>query len=137
MTDIAVTVNGQQRPLAGTPAHATALDWLRDNGLSGSKEGCAEGECGACAMLLATPTADGGTAWTPVNACLVPVYALDGQEFITAEGSDPPTTCTPSRRSSPRRRIPVRLLHPGLRLQHGGRVLPGRPHARGRRPRRR
>jgi len=86
MTDIAVTVNGQQRPLAGTPAHATALEWLRDNGLSGSKEGCAEGECGACAMLLATPTADGGTAWTPVNACLVPVYALDGQEFITAEG---------------------------------------------------
>lgn len=86
MTDIAVTVNGKQRPLAGTPAHATALDWLRDNGLSGSKEGCAEGECGACAMLLATPTIDGGTAWTPVNACLVPVYALDGQEFITAEG---------------------------------------------------
>ncbi|MBS1906888.1 MAG: FAD binding domain-containing protein [Actinobacteria bacterium] len=86
MTDIAVTVNGQQRPLVGTPAHATALDWLRDSGLSGSKEGCAEGECGACAMLLATPTTDGGTAWTPVNACLVPVYALDGQEIITAEG---------------------------------------------------
>jgi len=86
MPDIAVTVNGQQRPLVGTPAHATALDWLRDSGLSGSKEGCAEGECGACAMLLATPTADGGTTWTPVNACLVPVYALDGQEVVTAEG---------------------------------------------------
>ena len=95
MTDIAVTVNGQQRPLAGTPAHATALDWLRDNGLSGSKEGCAEGECGACAMLLATPTADGGTAWTPVNACLVPVYALDGQEFITAEGLGSPDDLHP------------------------------------------
>ncbi|PRB02133.1 xanthine dehydrogenase small subunit [Microbacterium sp. MYb64] len=86
MPDIAVTVNGQQRPLVGTPAHATALDWLRDSGLSGSKEGCAEGECGACAMLLATPTTDGGTTWTPVNACLVPVYALDGQEVVTAEG---------------------------------------------------
>ena len=95
MTDIAVTVNGKQRPLAGTPAHATALDWLRDNGLSGSKEGCAEGECGACAMLLATPTVDGGTAWTPVNACLVPVYALDGQEFITAEGLGSPDDLHP------------------------------------------
>lgn len=95
MTDIAVTVNGEQRPLAGTPAHATALDWLRDNGLSGSKEGCAEGECGACAMLLATPTPDGGTAWTPVNACLVPVYALDGQEVVTAEGLGSPDDLHP------------------------------------------
>ena len=95
MTDIVVTVNGQQRPLAGTPAHTTALDWLRDNGLSGSKEGCAEGECGACAMLLATPTADGGTAWTPVNACLVPVYALDGQELVTAEGLGSPDDLHP------------------------------------------
>lgn len=95
MTDIAVTVNGQQRPLAGTPAHATALEWLRDAGLSGSKEGCAEGECGACAMLLATPTTDGGTAWTPVNACLVPVYALDGQEVVTAEGLGSPDDLHP------------------------------------------
>ncbi|WP_102193542.1 xanthine dehydrogenase small subunit [Microbacterium aurantiacum] len=86
MNDIAVNVNGRRRPLAGAAAHATALDWLRDSGLSGSKEGCAEGECGACAMLLATPTPDGGTAWTPVNACLVPVYALNGQEIVTAEG---------------------------------------------------
>ncbi|MFE6734831.1 xanthine dehydrogenase small subunit [Microbacterium sp. NPDC057650] len=91
MTDIAVTVpavkvNGQSRPLDGVATHATALDWLRETGLSGSKEGCAEGECGACAMLLATPDAAGGTSWTPVNACLVPVYALDGQEIVTAEG---------------------------------------------------
>ncbi len=86
MTDTAVTVNGLSRPLDGVATHTTALDWLRERGLSGSKEGCAEGECGACAMLLATTTADGGTAWTPVNACLVPVYALDGQEIVTAEG---------------------------------------------------
>lgn len=86
MSDIAVTVNGERRALAGTATHSTALDWLRDRGLTGSKEGCAEGECGACAMLLATPNADGGTTWTPVNACLVPVYALDGQEVLTAEG---------------------------------------------------
>ena len=86
MNDTAVTINGERRALEGTAAHSTALDWLRTNGLSGSKEGCAEGECGACAMLVATPTPEGNTAWTPVNACLVPVYALDGQEVITAEG---------------------------------------------------
>ncbi|MGO2521593.1 MAG: 2Fe-2S iron-sulfur cluster-binding protein, partial [Microbacterium sp.] len=95
MNDIAVNVNGERRNLAGTASHTTALDWLRDTGLSGSKEGCAEGECGACAMLLATPTADGGTAWTPVNACLVPVYALNGQEIITAEGLGDPESLHP------------------------------------------
>ena len=81
-----VTVNGQSRPLDGVATHATALDWLRDNGLTGSKEGCAEGECGACAMLIATPEAEGETRWTAANACLVPVYAIDGQEIVTAEG---------------------------------------------------
>ncbi|KJQ52749.1 xanthine dehydrogenase small subunit [Microbacterium sp. SA39] len=95
MNDIAVNVNGKTRALAGTPAHTTALDWLRDTGLSGSKEGCAEGECGACAMLLATPTPDGGTAWTPVNACLVPVYALNGQEIVTSEGLGSPDNLHP------------------------------------------
>ncbi|MGI9822686.1 xanthine dehydrogenase small subunit [Agromyces sp. Marseille-Q5079] len=90
MPDIVVTVNGVARPLNATPTHTTALDWLRETGLPGSKEGCAEGECGACAMLLATPTADGGTAWTPVNACLVPVAALNGQEIVTAEGLGDP-----------------------------------------------
>lgn len=86
MTDITVTVNGQSRPLDGVATHVTALDWLRESGLPGSKEGCAEGECGACAMMIATADDDGTTRWTPVNACLVPVYALDGQEIVTAEG---------------------------------------------------
>ncbi len=90
MSDTAVSINGERRALAGTATHTTALDWLRTNGLSGSKEGCAEGECGACAMLLATPTPDGTTSWTAVNACLVPVYALDGQEIVTAEGLGDP-----------------------------------------------
>lgn len=86
MDDIAVTVNGERRSLNGAPTHTTALDWLRESGLSGSKEGCAEGECGACAVLMATPSESGGTAWTPVNACLIPAYALNGQEIVTAEG---------------------------------------------------
>ncbi|MGO2745951.1 xanthine dehydrogenase small subunit [Microbacterium sp.] len=86
MNDIAVTVNGERRALAGTATHSTALDWLRATGLPGSKEGCAEGECGACAILLATPDKDGGTTWTAANACLIPVYALDGQEIVTSEG---------------------------------------------------
>ncbi|WP_022890294.1 xanthine dehydrogenase small subunit [Agromyces italicus] len=95
MHDLVVTVNGRSRPMQGATAHTTALDWLRDSGLTGSKEGCAEGECGACAMLVATPGEQGGTEWTAVNACLVPVAALNGQEVVTAEGLGSPDALHP------------------------------------------
>ncbi|SDJ99211.1 xanthine dehydrogenase small subunit [Nocardioides sp. YR527] len=81
-----VTVNGDQVPLTGVATHTTALDWLRGRGLTGAKEGCAEGECGACSVLVARPGTDTATEWTAVNACLVPVAALDGQELVTSEG---------------------------------------------------
>ncbi|WP_152185946.1 xanthine dehydrogenase small subunit [Segeticoccus rhizosphaerae] len=80
------TVNGRALTLEGASAHTTALDWLRDHGLTGAKEGCAEGECGACAVLVARPDGQGGTMWTAVNACLVPAATLDGQELVTSEG---------------------------------------------------
>ena len=89
MTDPAVpcvTVNGNQVPLTGVAAHTTTLDWLRNRGLTGAKEGCAEGECGACSVLVARPGTTSPTEWTSVNACLVPVAALDGQEVVTSEG---------------------------------------------------
>ncbi|NYI80749.1 xanthine dehydrogenase small subunit [Nocardioides panzhihuensis] len=81
-----VTVNGDRLPLTGVAAHTTALDWLRGRGLTGAKEGCAEGECGACSVMVARPGTTSPTEWTSVNACLVPVAALDGQEVVTSEG---------------------------------------------------
>ena len=89
MSDPQVIVNGQPRPLAGVPVHTNALDFLRGTGLTGAKEGCAEGECGACAVLVARPDGD-GTRWTSINACLTPAAALDGQEVVTAEGLGTP-----------------------------------------------
>ena len=91
----AVTVNGRSVPLAGAGPHATALDWLRGLGLTGAKEGCAEGECGACAVLVARPGTDTPTAWSAVNACLLPAAALDGQEVVTAEGLGTPEALHP------------------------------------------
>ncbi|GAA1516110.1 xanthine dehydrogenase small subunit [Kribbella lupini] len=79
-------VNGADVSLDGAGVHTTTLDWLRDRGLTGAKEGCAEGECGACSILVARPGIDSPTEWTAINACLVPVAALDGQEVITSEG---------------------------------------------------
>jgi xanthine dehydrogenase small subunit len=89
-----ITVNGQSRPLVGVPAHTNALDFVRGLGLTGAKEGCAEGECGACAVLVARPDGD-GSRWSPVNACLVPALALDGQEVVTAEGLGGPDDLHP------------------------------------------
>ena len=81
-----VTVNGASCALDGTDPSTTALDWLRSVGLTGAKEGCAEGECGACSVMVARPDGDSRTQWTAINACLVPVAALDGGEVVTAEG---------------------------------------------------
>ena len=88
------TVNGRPQQLDG-PAHTTALDWLRGQGLTGAKEGCAEGECGACSVLVARPDPAGGTRWTAINACLVPAAALDGQEVLTSEGLGTPDALHP------------------------------------------
>jgi xanthine dehydrogenase small subunit len=98
MTRPEVTVNGRSRPLGAIEPFTTALDWLREQGLTGSKEGCAEGECGACAIMVARPSAgDGGPAtdWVAINSCLVAVAGLDGQEVLTAEGLGTPTALHP------------------------------------------
>ena len=115
-----ITVNGAPVPLTGVPTHTNTLDFLRGLGLTGAKEGCAEGECGACAVLVARPAADGSeaTEWTAINSCLVPAAALDGQEVVTAEGLGTPDGPAPGpARDGGARRLAVRLLHAGLRLR--------------------
>jgi xanthine dehydrogenase small subunit len=95
-----ITVNGGALSLDGVAPHTTALDFLRDRGLTGAKEGCAEGECGACCVLVARPPADGssGTEWTSVNACLVSAASLADQEVVTAEGLGTPDHLHPVQR---------------------------------------
>ncbi len=90
-----VNVNGQTIPLGEVAAHVSLLDWLRDQGLTGSKDGCAEGECGACTVLLARPGVARPTEWTPLNGCLVPMAGLVGQEVVTAEGLGSPDAMHP------------------------------------------
>lgn len=86
MVEARITVNGKEAPIAPAAPHTTVLDFLRERGLTGTKEGCAEGECGACSVLVARPGVNKPTDWVAVNACLVPVAALDGQEIVTSEG---------------------------------------------------
>lgn len=95
MNQPAVTVNGERRPLVGLAPQTTALDWLRDQGLTGCKEGCAEGECGACVVLFARPGIGTPTEWTALDACLVPALGLSGQEIVTVEGLGSPERLHP------------------------------------------
>jgi xanthine dehydrogenase small subunit len=81
-----LVVNGRARDLGEVGGHVTLLEWLRADGLTGCKEGCAEGECGACAVLVARPDGPDRTRWVAINACLVPAAAFDQQEVVTAEG---------------------------------------------------
>ena len=74
---MALTVNSRRRALDVRP-HQTLLEALRDEmGLTGTKECCSEGECGACTVLL-----DGRA----VTSCLVLAVEADGAEVVTIEG---------------------------------------------------
>src|ERR1700749_1882213 len=99
----AVTVNGRSRDLGPAGGHVTLLEWLRAGGWTGTKEGCAEGECGACAVLVAPADGGGGTRWVAINACLVPAAAFDQQEVVTAEGLGQPGDLHPVQREMARR----------------------------------
>jgi aerobic carbon-monoxide dehydrogenase small subunit len=75
--EINCTVNGERRTVNAYPM-ARLLDVLREElRLTGTKEGCGEGECGACSVLI-----DG----VLVNSCLVPVLQIEGTEIKTIEG---------------------------------------------------
>ena len=74
---LSLDVNGHRRRVT-VPPMKRLLDVLRENlGLTGTKEGCGEGECGACTVLI-----DGRT----VNSCLVPAVQADGASILTVEG---------------------------------------------------
>ncbi|KRB76932.1 xanthine dehydrogenase small subunit [Nocardioides sp. Root190] len=94
-TDDVVTVNGTPRSLAAARPESNALDWLRAIGLTGAKEGCAEGECGACSVLLARPGIEAETEWVALNSCLLPAASLAGQEVVTSEGLGTPADLHP------------------------------------------
>ena len=74
---ISISLNGKKTEL-DVPPHRLLLDLLRDEiGLTGTKEGCGTGDCGACTVLL---------NGKPVNSCLIFSGELDGADVVTIEG---------------------------------------------------
>lgn len=80
------TLNGERVRVDDADPHTTLLWYLRNRGLTGTKEGCAEGECGACAVVLVRRSAAGQTRYEPVNSCLVLLGSLADHEVLTVEG---------------------------------------------------
>jgi aerobic carbon-monoxide dehydrogenase small subunit len=83
---IDLVVNRKRRTFKGPPFRRL-IDVLREDfGLTGTKEGCGEGECGACTVLV-----DG----EPVNSCLIPVCQVEGQSIRTVESLGRPDALNP------------------------------------------
>ena len=79
-------LNGALVEVADTAPQTTLLEFLRDHRrLTGTKEGCAEGDCGACTVVLASPALGGGLDWRPVNACIRLLPTVDGLGVFTVE----------------------------------------------------
>jgi xanthine dehydrogenase small subunit len=78
------TLNGRAVCFDGEAPQTTLLDFIRSRALTGAKEGCAEGECGACAVLFICPST-GGTTVRAVNSCLIPLPSVADREVFTVE----------------------------------------------------
>jgi xanthine dehydrogenase small subunit len=77
-------INGRQVSADGVAVHTTLLDYIRAQGLTGAKEGCAEGECGACTVVLVADRA-GASEYRAVNSCLMLAPMAAGHEIYTVE----------------------------------------------------
>ena len=103
--ETALTINGERHELALDP-RVTLLDALREHlGLTGTKKGCDQGQCGACTVLV---------NGRRINSCLTLAVMHDGDAITTIEGigqpGQPSSAAEAVRRA---RRAPVRLLHAG------------------------
>ena len=89
MNAFELTLNGKLERISGVSPTMTLLEYLRHTGRVGTKEGCAEGDCGACTVAVVGESADGRTCYQAVDSCIAPLAAFAGREVVTVEGLAP------------------------------------------------
>lgn len=84
---LVIWVNGVRREVRGGDAFLTVSDWLRGRlGLVGTKIMCAEGDCGACTVLVAEPSSEGPPRYLPIDSCIRFLFQVDGCHVVTVDG---------------------------------------------------
>jgi xanthine dehydrogenase small subunit len=84
-------LDGEVTTVSGLPPTTTVLEYLRNvSGRIGTKEGCAEGDCGACTVVLGELAPDGRIVYRAVNSCIRFLPTLDGKELVTVESLQTP-----------------------------------------------
>ncbi len=79
-------LNGKPVRINHCPPTMTLLEYLRQHGYVGTKEGCGDGDCGACTVVVIGSGSDGKPHYQAMNSCLIPLGAIAGREVITVEG---------------------------------------------------
>src|SRR5215472_12055734 len=84
---ISFLLNGVPRTVDDVAPTMTVLEYLRGpERACGTKEGCAEGDCGACTVVLGEPARDGGITYRAINGCIAFLPQVDGKLLLTVEG---------------------------------------------------
>jgi xanthine dehydrogenase molybdopterin binding subunit/xanthine dehydrogenase small subunit len=79
-------LNGRVVRVDNCSPNTTLLEFLRGAGLTGAKEGCAEGDCGACSVVMVDRDSQGRPCYRAINSCLVPLCLMVGREIVSVEG---------------------------------------------------
>lgn len=83
---LTLSINGRAVDLAAVSPTATLLQYLHQNGWTGTKEGCGDGDCGACTVAVLCTVADGLPCYRAMNSCLIPLGSVANREIVTVEG---------------------------------------------------
>ncbi|HEY9867383.1 MAG TPA: FAD binding domain-containing protein, partial [Candidatus Obscuribacterales bacterium] len=79
-------INNQKVDIQDLSPTLTLLEYLRSSGRVGTKEGCGDGDCGACTVAVIGQGTDGQPQYLAINSCLIPLATMAGREIITVEG---------------------------------------------------
>lgn len=83
---LVLTINGDRISLQNVSPSMTLLQYLQQSRRTGTKEGCGDGDCGACTVAIVAQNANGEPCYQAVNSCLIPISTLAGREIVTVEG---------------------------------------------------
>ena len=95
MQSFEFSLNGAPVRVSGVSTHTTLLQYLRQSGRTGTKEGCAEGDCGACTVAVVDRDAQGRPTYRAINSCITLLPMVAGHEVITVEGVGAPGSLHP------------------------------------------